>query len=597
MKKISIVLSFLMIIFVFFACTPTQENEKQSSQNTMLNVIVIESEYFDLVDDSGDRVNESSFTVEKGGEMKFRLKLSEGFAIGNVHYKEYNLLYTSPTEASLLISNIRQAVRIQIDCVPVSGFLKYDVNSGDLISGDTEYFYLPYDSTHHIRVNTSIGTDVIERVGYTQVGWNTKADGSGTHVGLGSRVSLNAETKTLYAEWQKWTETTKFVYTEIPLGISLTGYEGNDEIVCIPEEINGKKVANIAAGCFQNMTATTVILPKQLWSISDAAFENCHLKELYLFDNISTISDACFKNCANFSTLYINAVKAPRYSDLDRHANMPDKYDILIENAHKKKIVVFGGSGSFLSIDTRWIQETYPEYIVINMAVNAYFNVESQIDMILPYLNEGDLFIHVTESASSEQFFDLFEMSDNRIFMAVESNYDLFSHVDISTIGKVFDTFNVYNTERDGKFAKTYNDYVDFIDELGNYALKKVATGNNVALSDEAVLNFDSLTSETAIARRDLYYKKIEAKGVSVLLCNAPVNRHALLESDENYMESVMLFDEQYAKVSSRPILMTLEECLYDGSVMFDSDYHLADEATKEHSQKLAEKLAPYIYN
>ncbi|MBQ7323201.1 MAG: leucine-rich repeat protein, partial [Clostridia bacterium] len=547
----------------------------------MVNVIVVDSEYFSLIDENGEGVKENSFAVEKGGEVKFTLKLLEGFAVGKVHYKEYDLSYISPTEASLVISNIRQAVRIQIDCVPVSGFLKYDVNGGNLISGDSEYFYLPYDNTHHIRVNTSIGTDVIERVGYTQIGWNTKADGNGEHVGLGSRVSLNEETQTLYAEWQKWTETTKFVYTEIPLGISLTGYEGNDEVVCIPEEINGKKVANIAAGCFKNISATTMILPKSLVSISDFAFENCALTTLYFFDNITTISDACFTNCANFSTLCINAVKAPRYSDLDRHANTPDKYDILIENAHKKKIVIFGGSGPFLSVDTRVIQEAYPAYMVINMAVNAYFNVESQIDMILPYLNEGDLFIHVTESASKEQFFDLFEMSDNRIFMAVESNYDLFSHVDISTIGNVFDTFNAYNTERDGKFAKTYNDYVEFIDELGNYALKKVATGNNVALSDEAVLNLDSLTSETGIARRDLYYKKIEAKGVSVLLCNAPVNRHALLENNENYMESVKLFDEQYAKVSSRPILMTLEECLYDGSVMFDSDYHLADEATK----------------
>jgi hypothetical protein len=436
---------------------------------------------------------------------------------------------------------------------------------------------------------------MMEHEGYTQTGWNTKADGSGIHIGLGSRVSLNAETQTLYAEWQKWTETTKFVYTEIPLGISLTGYEGNYEIVCIPEEINGKKVANIAAGCFQNMTATTVILPKQLWSISDAAFENCHLKELYLFDNISTISDACFKNCANFSTLYINAAKAPRYSDLDRHANMPDKYDILIENAHKKKIVVFGGSGPFLSVDTRVIQEAYPAYMVINMAVNAYFNVESQIDMILPYLNEGDLFIHVTESASREQFFDLPEIADDRFYIAIESNYDLFTNVDIRKIEKVFDTFNKYNTERDGKFAKTYEDYVDFIDKLGNYSQKKVENGSNVALSDEAVLNFASLTNPSAIAHRDEYYKKIEAKGVVVLLSNAPVSRHGLLKNDVNYEENVKLFDEQYAKISTRPILMTLEECLYDGNVMFDSDYHLGDVATKIHSLKLAENLQPYV--
>jgi hypothetical protein len=103
------------------------------------------------------------------------------------------------------------------------------------------------------------------------------------------------------------------------------------------------------------------------------------------------------------------------------------------------------------------------------------------------------------------------------------------------------------------------------------------------------------LTNPSAIAHRDEYYKKIEAKGVVVLLSNAPVSRHGLLKNDVNYEENVKLFDEQYAKISTRPILMTLEECLYDGNVMFDSDYHLGDAATKRHSLKLAEKLEPYV--
>jgi hypothetical protein len=49
----------------------------------------------------------------------------------------------------------------------------YDANGGQNTSGDSDRVSICYRGTHQ-RINTSIGTDLFFRKGYTLLGWNTR---------------------------------------------------------------------------------------------------------------------------------------------------------------------------------------------------------------------------------------------------------------------------------------------------------------------------------------------------------------------------------------------------------------------------------------
>ena len=78
----------------------------------------------------------------------------------------------------------------------------YDVNASGVVTGvvsDTTYFY---------DAESSLNSATYTLVGWTQTGWNTKEDGSGTSFAIGQEGTFNLTSKdgevvTLYAVWQQ----------------------------------------------------------------------------------------------------------------------------------------------------------------------------------------------------------------------------------------------------------------------------------------------------------------------------------------------------------------------------------------------------------
>lgn len=60
-------------------------------------------------------------------------------------------------------------------------------------------------------------------------------------------------------------------------GVTIIGYNGNDDNVIIPAEINGKPVTEIAGqyGAFSGKSIKSVVIPEGVTTISSAAFNNC----------------------------------------------------------------------------------------------------------------------------------------------------------------------------------------------------------------------------------------------------------------------------------------------------------------------------------
>ena len=89
---------------------------------------------------------------------------------------------------------------------------------------------------------------------------------------------------------------TYFIHNEIT---SISGYNGSDREIEIPNTIDGYSVTAIgnSAFRFQNVL-TRVVIPKSVTSIGNAAFYQCYfLSEVIIPESITSIGNSAFEAC------------------------------------------------------------------------------------------------------------------------------------------------------------------------------------------------------------------------------------------------------------------------------------------------------------
>ncbi len=99
----------------------------------------------------------------------------------------------------------------------------------------------------------------------------------------------------------------KYIYNEYKDHVTITFYEGREEVVVIPEYINGKKVYSIDDSAFYgNDKIKKVIIPKYVIRIGHQAFIGSNnLKEVVLSDNIIDIGDFAFDVCPKLEKIIV----------------------------------------------------------------------------------------------------------------------------------------------------------------------------------------------------------------------------------------------------------------------------------------------------
>ncbi|MBR1813805.1 MAG: leucine-rich repeat protein [Lachnospiraceae bacterium] len=467
------------------------------------------------------------------------------------------------------------------------GSIRYELNGGLFADGrsDTYFTEIP-DLTHHIRANTAQGNDIV-REGFTLLGWNTEPDGSGMHVGLGSRVTME-EGLTLYGEWAEWTDPAAFTYEEHTEtgGIKLTGYYGEKNLdrLVIPETIDGKTVTVIGKKCVEKADIHTLVLSKGIKTVERHAFSQCGISEIVLFDNITVITNTSFGG--SIRTVHINAVQPPRHILTDDNAHFTEDMDRLILYADQKKMVFFAGCSMSYGLNSKTVSETFPDYVVCDMGSVGGTNAWFQFECMLPYLREGDLFIHAPEDNSPYQLMYDIE-AEPRMFVMVENNYDLLSLCDFSECASFFDYFATFNRDRQEDAACSYSDWNPNYNEYGDYAVFRSASNENAYFGLTVTYCTEYLTDE-AFAVLNSYYDRIAQKGARVFFSYAPINSNALSEEDRAGLIWAVFAGQVYKKLAGHArVISEVTDYQMGGRFFYDEDYHLTSEGADIRTRRL----------
>lgn len=534
-----------------------------------------------------------AYTVKKGGKLVVELNTVTGARYVSCNYKNC-AVSSAGNKVKVTLYNVSQDVEISFDFDVKKCSIVYDANGGKFSENGDATFVKEYSMQVRQRINTESYAKNLYREGYSLIGWNTSADGTGEHIGLGSRLTMaNGERKTLYAEWKKWT-VADYRYELASDGrINLTGIEGEirDELV-IPERIDGKAVASIKAGFSQNISGNIKILyiPATVLEVEEYAFMNLEITTLWFYDNLLNVYDNSF-HLSSLTTVHINAVVEPRFVMGDANAQFAENIDNLILNQGNKKMLFFAGCSMSYGLNSVEVEKAFSDYKVFNLGVIGGTNAAFQFEIITNFCEEGDVFIHAPEQMSEYQLMCSYG-ADHRIFTMIEKNYDLLCFADVRKIKGFFKAFTEFNEVRAKLPAQNYGSHDDIYTSYGDIALERKILGEDKSYSDGSYYFNTELNTEQSVERLCTFYDKLCEKGVKVLFSFAPINRTSL--NTEEKLADADKFEQFYRqRLGDRgySVISIVNDYMYSGEYFFDSDYHLNDFGAALRTERLIKDL------
>lgn len=447
-------------------------------------------------------------------------------------------------------------------------------------------------------MNTALGSELFSRPGYTLESWNTRPDGSGERVGLGSRTEPDT---TLYAQWAAWTPEEQFQWTEQNGEAVITGYTGSEECLVVPGQLGGMPVVSIKGGAFRNANCTRVILPDSLRTVEVDAFSDCAVEQLTLFDNIQTITDHSFSGCTALTTLYVNAREAPVYSG-SYYDTFADKFDRLLSLKDSKKLVLFSGSSTRFGYDSALLDRELEDYDVVNMGVFAYTNAYPQLMLIQSCMQEEDILLVAPEFDAAKRQFCTTNELDEDFFCMVESNYDLAAGLDLRRCSGTLSALQSYLQTKAGLTPRSYSispsDYdedgqpVDTpsYNEYGDYILYRPnAETDDPIYGLKVGYTVEDFPQWLYIDPANQVYRQFQQAGIYVYMTYSPRNR--LCISDESTPEARQELDAYFRRTLAIPIISQLEDSLVPGRYLYGTDNHLSTEGVELRTRKVLEEL------
>ena len=475
-------------------------------------------------------------------------------------------------------------IKVFVNC---SMKVVYDANGGKTSDGktslDTSFCLSEFKCP-----STLPDKGYFTRDGYVLSEYNTKADGTGTAVSLGSKIRSDSSTLTLYCIWLKTNEASDFTYST-GSEITITGYKGTAKDVVIPETIEGKKVTVIAENAFNGKSIETAFIPKTVKTVKAKAFVNCSsLTTIVFFDNVSfeeswfDPSSGVVSKCPNFKYVRVNAVY-----DMYNVGWITGTYcktDRLVWAADMQKFIIYGGSGSLYGFDCSQINEKIGEdYVVINMGANANTSAAFVFEGMQKYLNEGDIVLWDPEPGNNT-------LGDNTIGhrcipFYVMGNYDFLKGIDISKHKGFFGyLMNAIQEKKNGSVCSF---------EMGNKTINCYgdATGKRVTQGKSFQYRFDYFTSRNDYSRMTYIIDELKKDGVQVWFSYAVMDENLKLNEWAHQGQTIEGVAEQYTadilKNFDVTIISDFFDCTVPNEYFYDSEWHLTNEGAVLRTSKL----------
>ena len=584
-------ITFLSLIS-FFVLTGCQ---KVISYKNKLSIALLDVEHVTTTEEKIKYIN-------YGEDVSFNFDVEEGYSFRGCNYQEYQIKQVTTTGKQITFRSVNRNMKIKLEVSRNDASLTYYPNGGYITTGEDK-FITDFSLKNHRRPNTINADNNFKRDGYQLIAWNTKADGSGERIGLGSRVTVDDKdhTASLYAIWKMETPVSQFTYLQIPSGIAITGCTSTDEEVIIPQYIDDLPVISIRENAFIDSKVKHVYLPYTIETISAGSFNNCRLMSLTMSDNVINIGNDSFIDCNQFRTLYLNAYRPPVYTSKDRHSFYADKVDLLIlsQNDTTPRMVFEGDSGVWFNVHGKTISEAYKDrYTIVNLGLNGFYNGRTQLSIVQHFLKPGDQFVHIVVPCSSQQVLHDLEMREN-MWIPLESNYDLFSYVDLTTLFNVFESYYKYMFVKATLQAVSYEDTPkqNYIDEYGCIPFDMPSTGEgDKDLLDDASIEPDLYDSNTLIRLNSYYQSVTQITGRKPLYGFGATNYDGLSEEDRSSTKIKQYVDRVTAGISSYAhIVDDLADNIYHGRYFYYTNFHLTTEAGIYYTKELIKNMERYL--
>lgn len=546
-----------------------------------------------IVSDESITTEKEEYDVPHGEDVTVKIrKPAGGYYFRTSDYTDAFVMNETDEGLTLIFRNITEDKVIRIYFNHYNAQIIYYPNGGKVEFGGESYTER-YDTSYRKSVNTNMGTGYFAREGYTQTGWNTRPDGSGVHIGLGSRYNFESG-NALFAEWAKWTEGNYKYETESGGDIILTGIEGDAvSTLVIPATINGVVVSEISSDFYCNYKSAVrkIVFPLSMFRIQSGSFDDWNVEEIVFFDNLRYMDGAFGESVKTFT---INAANMPRYQGINDNAYFAEKIDLLKATRGHKRLIFFAGCSMSYGLKSELVEKEFEEYEIINLGVIGGTSAAVQFDMIIPYLTDKDVFIHAPEIMSSWQLMDSFTV-DNRLFIMVEGNYDILRHVDISKAENVYKAYEDYTRLRISNPPLSYDNINHNYNSYGDIIIPRLHDGDQPTFNNNEYYVKTEMLNEKSLSALAGYYKKIQETGATALFSFSPANISAFDNKQLNDLKAFEKFYKNGLPAYGVEVISDIDPYMMEYKYFFDSDYHLNDKGAEIRTLQLISDLKEYF--
>lgn len=468
--------------------------------------------------------------------------------------------------------------------------MEYDLNGGTTFENDDK---LIFDYTlfgKRIRPNSLMNDGYFIRDGYYLDSYNTKIDGSGKRIGIGSRIDVDLFSEKyikLYCQWIKETNCSSFEYLKNENKIEIIKYIGDSEIVVLPERIDNMPVETIKSNAFVGSKIKKIYVPNTVKAIETSAFINCNLlEELHYWTALETISDSSFVECNKLCGIYINCSTYPKYLKSSARGNFADKLDNAEEMTKNCKTIIAVGSSTLqYNHDFKSMEASLDnEYACYNLACLFAMPLQLMYDFALYLIGEDDsvlIQLHETQAGRKAPVGVM-------AFAYLEGDLDRFTIINYQNHKSyLLSSWSMYKSETSTMTPQKSFEYYDTgLKDNGDYIWSSSGeiTEDNKGAGTLTISSAYKYEHFSYLANLHDYHNR-----KTTFLTFDTYNKNAV-ESMDSFLKFENLIVSNFN--SRFTIISSIEESIIDGiSFRFQDNIHLNENGGKSHSIFFGEKL------